>query len=83
MTFEKLKAKVEALQRRADRAKGALEAAERRLKEEFGCSTTEEAKALLKDMDSKLETAQEKYNEELKAFEKEWGDVLGEDQDKD
>jgi hypothetical protein len=76
MNFKELKEKVEELQRKADKAQGALETAEERLQEEFNCKTLKDAEILLKAMEKDAEAAKAKYEKELEEFMEEWGDVL-------
>ena len=60
-TFLALKKQVEKYQREADRAEGAYEQLSKRLREEFSCTSLEEAKTLLE----KLEKEEQKETREF------------------
>lgn len=74
--LQELKRKVEGLQREHDRAAGARDQLMKRLKAEFGCSTLEEAEALLERLQVEEREAARKYTARKKKFEKEFGPVL-------
>lgn len=74
--YNRLKKKADDAKREADRAEGTLKALKDELKEEFGCSTLKEAKALLAELETEQEKAETRFNKELDAFEKEYGDKL-------
>lgn len=73
-----LKKKVEELQRRADKAQGALDGLVRRLEEEFGCSTLEEAQILLEEFEQEEKDAEKAFKKAMRKFQKKWGDLLDE-----
>jgi len=74
--YERLKTKVERLQREADRAAGIRDEKMDRLKEEFGCTSLAEARKLLKTVEQEAEEAEAKYAEALGAFKEKWEDQL-------
>lgn len=71
-----LKKKVGRLQRERDRAEGALSETMKRIKEEFECSTLEEAETLLKKLKRKEDKAKNKFEEALAKFKEEWSELL-------
>ncbi len=71
-----LKRKVEKYKKESDRAAGALDAAMKQLKKEFGCDTLQEAKRELKRLEKEEADAKQGYERLLAEFEKEWGDAL-------
>ena len=75
-TLNALKARAEKMRQEKDRAQGRLEEAQKRMQEEFGVSTAEEADKLLKKLKKETEAAQEKFDTELAAFQEKWGDQL-------
>jgi hypothetical protein len=74
--FQRLKAKVEDLRRRGDRAEGALAQLTERLKTEFDCGSVEAAEELRVDLEKRLGRAERKFARKMREFEDEWGDVL-------
>ena len=77
--FQALKDRAEALQREADRAAGALQQLKFRLKDEFNCKTLEEAEKLLQRLSKEQKEAEKTFNQALKIFEAEFGDLLQEE----
>lgn len=71
--------KVERLQQRSDQAKGALRHLMARLKEEFGCSTVQEAKAMLVELQAEEQAASEAYVRQYRKFKAKWKTVLEDD----
>lgn len=74
---------LQSLKRRADeanaesqRAAGALEQVMLRLKNEYGCSTLDEAKVLLAKLGIDAEAAEEKFIDAKLAFEEKYKEVL-------
>lgn len=74
--LERLKAKAERMRQEHDRAQGRLEESLKRLKNDFGIETIEEAQKLLKKLEREEEAARETFDTSLTAFNKEWGDKL-------
>lgn len=68
--------KVEELQRKADKASGALAELMKRLQEEFGCKTVKQAEKKLKELEEELEREVDAFKKALKEFEEEYGDEL-------
>jgi hypothetical protein len=69
--LEDLKRRVEDLKRRRDQSRGARQEVERRLKEQFGVKTIEEARRKLKTLERKRVEAAEEYARDAEDFEKE------------
>jgi hypothetical protein len=67
-----LKRKVEDLKREADKASGAFEQNMKRLKDEHGCDTLEEAEKLLKKKKREAEEAGTSFETSLAEFNKKW-----------
>jgi len=74
--YERLKTKVDRLQREADRAAGIRDEKMGRLKEEFGCKSLDAARKLLKTVEQETEEAEAGYAEALEEFKEKWGDKL-------
>jgi len=74
--YERLKSKVDRLQREADRAEGILEEKMARLKEEFGCKTLDDARKLLKTLEEDADEAGVEYDDALESFKEKWGNKL-------
>ena len=70
-----LRTKVERLQRESDRAAGALTQALKRLKDEFQCSSLEDAEKKLKELKKEEAKAKDAFDESLTKFTKDWPDV--------
>lgn len=75
--FTRLKKRVAEAQREADKATGALESAMKRLKEEFACTTIEEAQKLLEEQIALENACAEAFRNSLKKYEEKWGAFLG------
>jgi len=76
--YEQLKAKVEKLQREADKAEGVHAEQMRRLRQDFNCKTLEDAVAKQNDLEKKLQAEEKKLQKMTDKFEKDWGSVLEE-----
>ncbi|MCK9570180.1 hypothetical protein M0R72_14645 [Candidatus Pacearchaeota archaeon] len=74
--YEKLKGKVDQLQREVSRVEGAQQEILKRLKKEFDCNSLDEAKTLRDKLESRSNRARESYEKALDQFEEEWGEVL-------
>lgn len=70
-SYETVKAKVETLQREADRATGSLQQLMSRLKEEHNCSNVRQAESKLKQLERELVEVEAEYEQDLEAFEEE------------
>jgi hypothetical protein len=67
-----LKRRVDSLKSESDQAKGALDVAMKRLKDEFKCATIEEAEALLVIQEAEAKEAEQRFNTALTEFNKKW-----------
>lgn len=76
--YQKMKQRAADLRREADRAEGALEQVMKKLEDDFGCNSLEEAKRLQKKLTVEVEEADEKFGVLLKEFEDKWGHLLEE-----
>ena len=74
--FINLQTKVTKAQEEASKATGALDQIMQRLKDEFDCSTIEEAKNLLKKLEKKSEKEEKEFETALEKFENEWKEQL-------
>ena len=75
-TLEGLKKKVESLRQEAERAKGGLDVALKRLKAEHGCATLEAARQELKKLQVQEAKEERALEVALEGFKSEWKDVL-------
>lgn len=66
-----MKGEVDRLQREVDRAEGTLDALRKRLKDEFGCGTLEDAEAKLIGMEDAAKEAEGNFASTLDKFEAE------------
>ena len=64
-----LKEKADKLRRDADRAAGAEDQLKKRLVEEFGCNSVNQAKILLENLELELEGAEAEYEKAVDKFE--------------
>ena len=71
--FNKLKKKVDAAQEGLAKAQGALDNIMKRLKDEFKCDTVEEAKKLLKKLQTDERKARDEFEDAADEFDKKWG----------
>lgn len=76
--IQQLKDKVENLQKKADRASGALDQIMEQLRKEFKVNTIAEAEKLLAKLQREEEKESERLEKELEQFEKEYGEKLDE-----
>ncbi len=74
--FVRLKDRVESLQRKADRAGGALEQWRQQLRKEFSCRSVDEAKELLVKLEREEQELEKGYQKAVKIFECKWRDKL-------
>lgn len=74
--LNRLKQRADTAKQDAARAQGALEQAQLRLKNEFGCTTLPEAEAKLKALQVKGVDALGRFDAALEKFNSEFGDVL-------
>jgi hypothetical protein len=72
--YLKLKKKADAAQKKADKAQGAYDQILKQLKDEFGCSSLEEAQLLLKKMKKKEKKIVKEFDEAMEAYTKECAD---------
>ena len=73
--YQKLKKRAEQAKSDADRAEGVLSEQKKKLKAEFNVDTIEAAQELLEKLTVEEKEAEEKYDEELAAFQEKWGDL--------
>jgi len=71
-----IKSQVDSMNRKVERAKGALESELSRLKEVFGCGTIEEGQKELERLKLKRRKAKKKFELEMSRFEDKWNDKL-------
>ena len=76
--YQKLKDKVDKLQRESDRAEGALEEVMKELASEFKCDSLSQAEKLATKLRKESDEAEKDYQEALDKFEEKWEDVLNE-----
>lgn len=76
MTYQEARAALQAEHEAAQQAEGAYQQVLKQIKEQYGCGTLEEARALLVKMDKKSEEAERIYNEELNKFRGKWSHHL-------
>lgn len=74
--YHTLRRRAERLRQKAAEADGALKEVLRQVKEQFGCSTLKEAKALLAELEAKERKLGARYAAEMAKFQSKWGDVL-------
>lgn len=74
--YNELRRRAERAKADADRAQGALDQQMKRLQEDFGCATVEEADSLLVQLQDEEKTAAEEYSKALAEFEEKWGSLL-------
>ena len=74
--FIKLKEDVAAAQTAADRAKGGLDQIKKKLKEEFGCNTLEQANKQLAQLHVDANQLELEFEQELKSFQDDYGDAI-------
>lgn len=74
--YTSLRREVERKQREADRAQGALEQVKKQLKEEFACTSLEEAEKLLRQLERKCEKQEALLDKELAEWKKKYGGSL-------
>lgn len=74
--FKRFSDKVESLQRKADKAQGALEQGMDELKEMCGCDTVEEAKEVAAERMEEANKLEEKFKKAEEKFTTKWGDKL-------
>lgn len=70
--YTELKEKVDKAKRERDRAAGALEQAEKQLKEQFDCNSLEEAEELLEAKQKDEARAEKKFEKAMTEFEEKW-----------
>ena len=71
-----IKSQVESINRKVERAKGALHSELSRLKKMLGCATIEDGQKELKRLELKRREAKKKFELELAKFEDKWSDKL-------
>ena len=74
--FNRLKSQVEKLQRKADKAEGALEQTMALLNTEFNCDSIEEAQEKAEEYSKEADKLKAKFEESHEAFNDKWEDVL-------
>lgn len=74
--YNRLKERLDAARSNAARAEGALESIQKKMLEEYGCSTIEQAEAVLADLKNKRDLAEAEFTDALSQFELKWGPLL-------
>ena len=74
--FNRIQKLVAEKQREADKAQGSFDATMQRIKDEYKCSTIEEAKAKLLELEERQNKLETEYNKELESFLSTHGDIL-------
>lgn len=77
--YQRLKEKADEAKRQQERAIGVLQTLFKELKTKFGCSTLDEAKKKLKEMEAERDTLEASFKKKLAAYEKEFGELLDAD----
>jgi len=72
--YLRLKEKVESAQQEADQAEGAEKEVMKQIKGEFGCSTLNDAKRMLKQKRKQEADSKEKFDAAFERFEEDWSD---------
>ena len=70
--FQALRQEVDEAKSEADRAQGALDQLNVRLRDEFGCRTLKEAKTKLSELQDQQAAAEKEFDTALKEYEKKW-----------
>lgn len=76
--WRRLKARIDALRQRADRAEGARAELLRRLEAEHGCRTVREAEKLRDRLEREADAAEREADAGMARWRKKWGDLIGE-----
>ena len=76
LRYTKLKSDVDRLRREADRAEGVLDDLTKRLKQDFGVETVEEAESLAAKLEKEAAAKEKEYARALVDFEKNWGEQV-------
>ena len=74
--YKRFKSKVDLIRQEGDREKGALDATRKRIVEEFGCKTLDEAKELEAKIRKEAEELEVQYNDSMENFKKQWKEQL-------
>ena len=76
LEYERLKARVDEITRERDRSAGALAELKKRIKDEFGVSTEEQARKLQAKLDAEVEQLSKEFAKAKEELDKKWGDRL-------
>lgn len=71
-----LKKRVESAQQEADQAEGAEKEVMKQIKNEFGCSTLNDAKRMLKQKRKQEADSKKKFDDAFEKFEEDWPDEI-------
>lgn len=74
--FANLREQAERARAAKHRAKGKLEAAMARLKEDYDCDTLEQAEALLATLEAEADAAETAYDLAVAKFKEDWADAM-------
>ena len=74
--FQRLQDKVARLQREADKAEGALAEQMKRLKDDHGCESVEQAEKLLATLEKEQIAAEKQFTKAADKFEQRWKEEL-------
>lgn len=70
--YKELQETVAAARTSADKAQGALDELNKRLRTDYGCKNLAEAEKKLRTLRSEAEIAKEAFDKQMAAYEKEW-----------
>jgi len=74
--FGELKNAVDKWRKERDKAEGALSQLLSTLKDEYGCSSVEDAEAKIDELLKEVEDLERKFNDMMNSFEARWSDEL-------
>jgi hypothetical protein len=76
--YDRLKRRVEQLEREQAKAEGMLEQVMSQLEEKYGCKTIRQAEKLAIKLAEEAEQVEDEYHEALEKFETQWAQLLKE-----
>ena len=74
--FEKLKRQISRLREERIKAEGAMTQLLKQMREQFGCSSVEEARGLLSKVEKEMKELEKRFQDEYRRFTEEWGEEL-------
>mgnify|MGYP001568893428 CR=1 FL=1 len=75
-TYQRLKDKVDSLEREEGLTTGALSQLANQLKDDLGCNSVEEAEAMLERLETEYAEMERKYEKSLRKFEEAWSEKI-------